>query len=112
MLYDGECGFCRWSTHRLLAWDYRGRLRAAAIQSDEGDRLLNGMPARRRLASWHLVETDGTVRSAGDAVAPLLRRLPAGTPLAVLAELFPSSTERTYRALARRRSWLGKVLRS
>src|SRR6266508_2389621 len=25
LLYDRDCGFCRWATRQLLAWDRRGR---------------------------------------------------------------------------------------
>ena len=35
-----------------------------------------GMPEEQRLASWHLVEEDGAVRSAGAAFPPLFRLLP------------------------------------
>src|SRR5438477_9210825 len=86
LLYDRDCGFCRWSTDRILAWDRRGALRAVALQSDETERLLTGIARERMMASWHLVTADGRVFSAGDALAPLARLLPAGTPAAALAE--------------------------
>ncbi len=32
VLYDEDCGFCRWSADKLRAWDTRRRLTFAAIQ--------------------------------------------------------------------------------
>ena len=110
LLYDRDCGFCRWSTDRILAWDRRGAVRAVALQSDETERLLTGIGRERAMASWHLVTADGRVFSAGDALAPLVRLLPAGTPAAALAEAFPRATERAYRWIARHRESLGSAL--
>lgn len=110
VLYDDDCGFCRWSADVLRRWDRRGRLRFATIQGQTGDRLLADLEPPERLASWHVVGPDGRRRSAGDAVAPTLERLPGGWPLARLAELAPPVTEAAYRAVARRRSSLGRLL--
>jgi predicted DCC family thiol-disulfide oxidoreductase YuxK len=110
VLYDADCGFCRWSLAKLLAWDRRGRLRPVALQDPEADELLGGMPEEERMASWHLVGADGGVRSAGAAFEPLLRLLPAGTPLAALARRAPGLTERGYRFVADRRGAIGRRL--
>jgi predicted DCC family thiol-disulfide oxidoreductase YuxK len=110
VLYDEECGFCRWSLDRLLRWDRHGRLRATPIQSDEGDRLLTDLSEEDRLASWHLVAPDGRRSSGGAAAAPMARLLPAGAPLALLTETFPRTTDRLYRWVARNRDALGRRL--
>ena len=110
VLFDEDCGFCRWATGKLLGWDRRMRLRAVALQDPEAERLLPGMDQERRMASWHLVTSGGRVRSAGRAVAPLLRLLPAGTPLAVLVETFPRATDRVYDWTSRHRGRLGALL--
>ena len=112
MLYDDECGFCKWSLDKLLAWDRHRRLHPVAIQSAEGRRLLAGMTEDERLASWHLVLPSGEVRSGGAAAAPLARLLPGGRPLAALFEAFPRATERAYRWIADHRSALARVVRS
>ena len=65
VLYDEDCGFCKWSLDKILAWDRSHRLRPMSIQSDEGQRLLAGVPEEKRLDSWHLVDRLGNVRSAG-----------------------------------------------
>jgi predicted DCC family thiol-disulfide oxidoreductase YuxK len=110
VLYDEDCGFCRWSLDRLLRWDRGGRLRAAPIQSEEGDRLLADLSEPDRLASWHLVTPDGRRYSGGAATGPMARLLPAGAPVAFLAETFPRSTDRLYRWVARNRDTLGRRL--
>ena len=84
VLYDRDCGFCRWCLGKVLAWDRRRSLRPVALQSDQGESLLAGMPEAKRLASWHLVDEEGTVRSAGAAFPGLLRLLSGGAPLAAL----------------------------
>src|SRR5437879_10421332 len=107
LLYDADCGFCRWSLAKILRWDSRGRIRPVPLQAPEADRLLAGMDEERKMASWHLVTADGRVYSAGDAVPPLARLLPGGAPLAWLAGAFPGATDRLYRWVADHREWLG-----
>jgi predicted DCC family thiol-disulfide oxidoreductase YuxK len=110
VLFDEDCGFCRWSAERLLRWDRAGRLRAAPIQGAEGRRSLAGVPDRERLASWHLIAPDGRRWAGGEAVAQLARLLPAGAPIAFLADTFPRTTDRLYRSVARHRGRLGALL--
>lgn len=110
VLYDRDCGFCRWSLDKVLAWDRRRLLRPVAIQSEEGQRLLAPVPAERRLDSWHLV-TDGEIRSAGAAAPPLFAVLPGGRPIAAVLGRFPAATERAYRWVADHRGPLARLLR-
>jgi predicted DCC family thiol-disulfide oxidoreductase YuxK len=111
VLYDEDCGFCRWSLDKILAWDRAKRLRAAPIQSAEGDRLLSELDPGVRLDSWHLVNGDGRVFSGGAAAAPLARLLPGGRPLAALFTAFPSVTDRAYRYVADHRDRWARLLR-
>jgi predicted DCC family thiol-disulfide oxidoreductase YuxK len=111
LLFDAECDFCRWSARHVLAWDRRGRVRATTIQSEEGERLLAGMPPERRLDSWHLVTPAGRVLSAGAAASELAHVLPGGRPLAFLFRTFPRATERAYRSVASHRALLARLLR-
>jgi len=110
VFFDEDCGFCRWATGRVLAWDRRDRIRAVALQDQEAERLLPGMNRERRMGSWHVLGPDGCVWSAGRAVAPLLRLLPAGAPLAALAASFPRTTDHLYDWTARHRGRLGALL--
>jgi predicted DCC family thiol-disulfide oxidoreductase YuxK len=110
VLYDRDCGFCNFVLGLILRWDRRGMLRPVAIQSTEGERLLEPVARDRRLASWHLVSDDGAVASAGAALAPLLRRLPGGRPLAAVLAAFPGVAERLYRFVADNRGALASIL--
>jgi predicted DCC family thiol-disulfide oxidoreductase YuxK len=110
ILYDPDCGFCRVSLAVLLRWDRHGRLRPVALGSEEADSLLDGMPEEERMASWHLVTTDGKVHSAGHAFPELFRLLPGTTPLARLSARFPHASERGYRWVAEHRSLFGRPL--
>ena len=110
LLYDGDCGFCRWIAAKILRWDRRGSMRALPIQGSEAVALLAGMDPARRMASWHLATTDGAVRSGAAAVAPLARMLPGGRPVAYVAELFPGLTRHAYGLVARHRGTLGRLI--
>jgi predicted DCC family thiol-disulfide oxidoreductase YuxK len=109
ILYDPDCGFCRWCLGKVLAWDRRGSLRPVALGSEEGDRLLAEMPDERRRASWHLVDQSGRINSAGAAFPPLFRLLPRGGPLAAIADRFPRAVDRGYRWVAGNRSRFGAL---
>ena len=110
LLYDSDCGFCRWSVDKVLAWDRRRTLRAVALQDPEADVLLPGMDEAQRMASWHLIAADGRVFSAGAAAPPLLRLLPGGRAPATLLAAFPPLTNRAYRLVARNRDRLGRLM--
>ncbi len=110
ILYDEDCGFCRWTIARLLAWDRHKTLRPVALQDAEAQRLLPGMSEPERMRSWHLVTRDGAVTSAGAAIAPLLRMLPLGRFLAPAPEAFPAATEWLYRWTAEHRDRLGRAI--
>lgn len=110
VLYDADCGFCRWCMGKILAWDVRGRLRTLALQDPTAAALLPGMTEEDRMASWHLVEPGGAARSAGAAFAPMLRRLPAGGALAAACEQLPGPCERGYRWVADRRAVWGRAI--
>jgi predicted DCC family thiol-disulfide oxidoreductase YuxK len=110
ILFDDDCGFCRWSLSKILTWDRHGHLRPVALQSPEAEDLLMGMDPERKMESWHLVTTDGRTYSGGGAVSHLARLLPAGAPIALLVSTFPRTTDRSYRWVARHRGRLGRAL--
>jgi predicted DCC family thiol-disulfide oxidoreductase YuxK len=110
VLYDEDCGFCKWSLDKILAWDRRQRLRPIAIQSEEGQALLAEVPEAERLDSWHLVLPSGEVRSAGAAASPLAELLPGGRALALLFRAFPGITERAYGFVAENRNRFARRL--
>jgi predicted DCC family thiol-disulfide oxidoreductase YuxK len=110
VLYDRDCGFCTWSAERLRSWDgTRQRLRFLPLQSPAADELLGSMGTEERFASWHTV-TDGHVFSGGAALGPVMRAVPGGFPVALLAERFPRTTEVLYGVVVRNRDRLGEAL--
>jgi predicted DCC family thiol-disulfide oxidoreductase YuxK len=111
VLYDRDCGFCKWALNKLLRWDRARRLEPVPIQSAEGGRLLAGLDPEERLDSWHLITDSGELYSAGAAAAPLARVLPGGRPLAALFAASPGSTEAAYRFVANHRSGIGRLFR-
>jgi len=111
VLYDRECGFCKWSLNQILHWDRARRLAPVAIQSEEGGRLLAEVDPGQRLDSWHLVTEEGQLYSAGAAAVPLARLLPGGRPLAALFAALPRPTEAAYRLVANHRRELARLLR-
>jgi predicted DCC family thiol-disulfide oxidoreductase YuxK len=124
LVYDPDCGFCRVCVALVLRWDREGRLRPVALGTEEADTMLAGMPKSERMASWHLVEPRWqrnvaenatnlahlAVWSAGAAFSPLFRLLPAGGPLARLADCFPGASDRGYRWVADHRSAFGRPI--
>lgn len=110
VLYDGECGLCRWTLGVLLRWDRRGALRPAALQSPEAAQLLADMPEERRMASLHVALPDGQVASGGEALTALASVLPGGAPLARLGAALPGLPERGYRLVAGHREVLGRLI--
>lgn len=112
VLYDRDCGLCAWLLAVLLHWDRERRLRPRAIQSEQGERSLAGIDADQRLASWHVRDARGQLRSGGAALAPVLRSLPGGRPLAALADASPRATALAYRWIAEHRSLLSRPLSS
>jgi predicted DCC family thiol-disulfide oxidoreductase YuxK len=110
LLYDSDCGFCRWSVDKILSWDRRRCLRPLALQDPEADRLLGVMDEDVKMSSWHLVTDDGRVYSGGAAAAPLFRLLPRGRSLAAVFAAFPGLTNRGYRLVARNRDRFGRLV--
>jgi len=111
LIYDADCGFCRWSLRHVLALDRAGRLRPVALGTTEADALLADLTPAARTASWHLVSPDGVRTSAGEAAPPLLRLLRGGRPPAAVLARMPRLTDRAYRWVAEHRSWLGRFTR-
>jgi predicted DCC family thiol-disulfide oxidoreductase YuxK len=108
VLYDADCGLCKWLLAGLLRRDRAVRLRPIALQRPEADDLLSDLAPAERMASWHLISPAGVRRSGGAAVASLLRLLPRGRVPAVAFARFPRLSERGYRWVAEHRSQLSR----
>lgn len=110
VLYDADCGFCRYTLAALLRFDRDRRLLPVPIQGPDGNRLLGHLTPEQRLASAHVVTPEGRVYSGGDAVAPILRVLPGMAPVAPLASALAAPTRWGYRQVAGNRTRLGRLV--
>jgi predicted DCC family thiol-disulfide oxidoreductase YuxK len=108
VLYDGDCGLCKWLLAWLLRWDRAARLRPIALQRPEAEALLADLPPSERMTSWHLISPDGLRHSGGEAVPPLLRLLRGGGLPAAATGRFPRLTDRGYRWVAEHRAGLSR----
>jgi predicted DCC family thiol-disulfide oxidoreductase YuxK len=110
VLYDADCGFCRWAAAWALRHDRHERLVAAAIQSPLGAELIGDLSPDERLASAHAVGPDGRRRSGGAAAAEVLATLDATALLGRLARRLPAAMDRLYDAVAARRMAVGRFV--
>jgi predicted DCC family thiol-disulfide oxidoreductase YuxK len=121
VIYDADCGFCKFSLALLLVWDRGGKgrgrresgpgaLRPLPLGTAEADRLLADLTPAQRNASWHLVDSSGRRNSAGAALAPALALLPGGRIPAALVARIPHVTERGYRWVVDHRGTLGRFV--
>jgi predicted DCC family thiol-disulfide oxidoreductase YuxK len=110
LLYDADCGFCKWIVAGVLAWDRHNRLVPRAIQSAQAQALLSDLSPDERLASVHLISPDRERLSAGSVLAPLLRLLPGGTIPALGMARLPRLTSRAYDWVANHRSQLSRAV--
>jgi predicted DCC family thiol-disulfide oxidoreductase YuxK len=112
LLYDADCGFCKWVVSGVLTFDRHNRLVPRAIQGAQAQALLSDLSPGDRIASVHLVSPDGERLSAGSALAPLLRLLPAGTIPALGITRLPWLTDHVYDWVASHRSQLSRAVPS
>jgi predicted DCC family thiol-disulfide oxidoreductase YuxK len=112
VIYDDDCGFCRFTLALLLDRD-RGALRPLPLGTAEADYLLHDLtPAERSSSGAEQLSFDAvpTRLSAGAALAPVLRFLPRGRRLGWLLARLPVLTERTYRWVADHRRPIGRLV--
>jgi predicted DCC family thiol-disulfide oxidoreductase YuxK len=112
VLYDAECGFCRWAMAWAVRRDRRHVLIAVPIQSPRGAELLVDLAPSKRLRSAHVVRDDGSLRSGGAAAAEVLSVLPSTRALGRLAGRLPRTTALLYGVVAARRRSFGRLVGS
>jgi len=110
VLYDDECGFCRWALAWALKRDRDHALTIAPIQSSKGEQLLADLEPAERLRSVHVVHDDGHRESGGAATRAVLETLPSAHLLTRLAGVSPRLTEFGYRLIANHRSRLSRLV--
>ncbi len=100
LLYDADCGLCKFVVARVLELDRARRFQPVPLQDPFAAELLPEMSEEARMESFHVVAGDGAVHSAGDGLAevvPPLRR-------------FPRLASRLYWLVADNRDRLGKLI--
>jgi predicted DCC family thiol-disulfide oxidoreductase YuxK len=110
VLYDDDCGFCRWSMAWALRHDDGKRLIAVPIQSPLGAELLAELDEHERLRSAHVIDKRGARRSGGAAAADVLSALAPTRALGRLANLAPAPTSLLYGFVASHRHGVGRFV--
>jgi len=110
VLYDADCGFCRWAMAWAVRHDDRKLLVTVPIQSPLGSKLLADVDPSDRLRSAHVLGDDGRRCSAGAAATEVLGVLPRTQGLARLAHRLPSTTALLYDVVAKRRHGFGRLV--
>jgi predicted DCC family thiol-disulfide oxidoreductase YuxK len=110
VLYDADCGFCRWAMAWALDHDSRRAIVAVPIQSPLGSQLLADLSPDERLAAAHVIRDDGARDSGGAAAAEVLAALPRTRSLAWLACRLPAPTAALYGLVATHRHGFGRFV--
>lgn len=110
VLYDADCGFCRWAMAWAVRRDHHHVLVTVPIQSPLGCEILVDVVPGERLRSAHVLRDDGCRRSGGAAAADVLSVLPPTRVLGRLAHSLPRTTALLYGVLAARRQSLGRLV--
>lgn len=110
VLYDNDCGFCRWSIAWALRHDAGKRLIAVPIQSPLGAELLAELDEGERLRSAHVIDEAGARRSGGAAAADVLSELAPTRAFGRLANLAPGPTSSLYGFVASHRHGVGRFV--
>jgi predicted DCC family thiol-disulfide oxidoreductase YuxK len=110
VLYDADCGFCRWAMAWALGHDPRRALVAVPIQSPLGSQLLADLSSDERLVAAHVVRDGGARESGGAAAAEVLGALPRTRSLGWLARRLPAPTATLYGLVATHRHGFGRFV--
>ena len=110
VLYDADCGFCRWAIAWAVRRDHHHVLVTVPIQSPLGSELLVDIVPSDRLRSAHVIRDDGCRHSGGAAAADVLSVLPRTRVLGQLARSLPRTTALLYGVVAARRKSFGRLV--
>jgi predicted DCC family thiol-disulfide oxidoreductase YuxK len=113
LLYDDHCKFCRASAVLVETWDRAERLDFLPLSDPLAEKLLAPMSEAQRLGSIHVVEPDGTITSAGDALLAAFAELPVGSWVSDAAGAVPpiaTGIKTLFRGLSNNRGSLAHVV--
>lgn len=77
VIYDGECPYCRRQVDRIHRMDKRGVFDCVPRQAEGLDQRYPRLAEGDFNTGMRLIEPDGTIHVAADAVYHIARRLPA-----------------------------------
>lgn len=103
LIYDGDCGFCRWGMHVVRRLDRAGVFGFCPYGHPTAEAILSRLPEERRYTSHHAFR-DEVLYSATDAARVTLEGLPLGR-IAVAFQL-----HRLYPLIAGNRGLLGRLV--
>lgn len=113
LLYDDHCKFCRASAVLVETWDRAERLDFLPLSDQLAEKLLAPMSEAQRLGSIHVVQPDGTVTSAGDALLAAFAELPVGSWVSDGAGVVPpiaTGVKALFRGVSNNRGSLAHVV--
>lgn len=103
LIYDGDCGFCRWGMHVVRRLDRAGVFGFCPYGHPVAESILSELPPDKRYTSHHAFR-DGILHSATAAARITLEGLSLGR-VAVALRL-----HRLYPFVARNRAFLGRLV--
>lgn len=90
-MYDADCGPCTKFAHVVDILDKNEKIEEyiSLIKADQ-EGLLDKIPTFLRYKSFHLLSTNGQVKSGPEALLELIRILPAGKVIFPIINYFPA----------------------
>jgi predicted DCC family thiol-disulfide oxidoreductase YuxK len=73
VIYDNDCGFCRWSIDLFRQWDKKGMLRFVPCRSEERAKDFPQVGEEECMGALQAIFTNGSRKSGFDAVAHVMR---------------------------------------
>ena len=111
LLYDAPCRLCRFTARAVLFLDRNDELAVLPLEDELATRLLAPLPESERHDSWRFVDRDGSIVGYGAGAVRLLCTLHLTRPAGRILDAVPDrALDAAYRAVARRRSFLGRIV--
>ena len=89
LAYDVDCGPCTRFAHVVDSLDKSGIIDFISLTIADQKGLLDGISARLRYKSFHLISPNGGVKSGSEALVELIAILPGGKIISPIVNYFP-----------------------
>ena len=90
LVYDVDCGPCKRFAHVVDILDKDAKIDFISLTEADQKSLLYKIPTHLRFKSFHLISTNGQIRSGSEALTELIRILPGGKVIFPLINYFPA----------------------